>query len=105
MIQNEIIWWLTAIEIPALSGLFWLIWRVKNQAHLENQAVRDKVNQTLTQLHQALSNFRIEVAQSYAHNNNVKELEKRLIAHLLRIEAKLDTTALKTESLRASRGE
>lgn len=105
MIQNEIIWWLTAIEIPALSGLFWLIWRVKNQAHLENQAVRDKVDQTLTQLHQALSNFRIEVAQSYAHNNNVKELEKRLIAHLLRIEAKLDTTALKTESLRASRGE
>lgn len=78
-----------------------MIWRVKNQAHQENQAVRDKVDQTLSQLQQSLSNFRIEVAQSYAHNNNVKELEKRLIAHLLRIESKLDTTALKTESLKA----
>lgn len=101
MLENDIIWWLTAIEIPAMSGLFWMVWRVKNQAHQESQNVRDKVDLALAHLQQSLSNFRIDVAQSYAHNNNVKELEKRLISHLLRIEAKLDTTALKTESLKA----
>ena len=99
--MNDLSWWLTAIEIPVLSALFWLIWRVKIQAHAENQNNRDRMEVMWSQLHQALANFRIEVAQSYAHNNNVKELEKRLISHLLRIESKLDTTALKTATLTA----
>ena len=45
--------------------------------------------------------FRLEVAKSYAQASDVKELEGRLTSHLLRIEAKLDTTALKTEALKA----
>ncbi len=70
-------WWIGVVEIPALVALFTLVWA----------NARD------------LANFRLDVAKNYASSLQVRELEQRLTAHLLRIEAKLDTTALKTESL------
>ncbi len=72
-------WWISVIEIPALGGLFALIMGV----------MRD------------VSNFRLFVAQHYASFMQTRELEQRLTAHLLRIEAKLDATALKAEHLSA----
>lgn len=51
------------------------------------------------QLREALSAFKLEVAKSYASVSDLRDLETRLVSHLLRIEAKLDTTALKTEGL------
>ncbi|MCM2344882.1 MAG: hypothetical protein NDJ24_10020, partial [Alphaproteobacteria bacterium] len=51
------------------------------------------------QLREALSAFKLEVAKSYASVSDMRDLEGRLVSHLLRIEAKLDTTALKTEAL------
>jgi hypothetical protein len=35
----------------------------------------------------------------------MKDLETRIVSHLLRIESKLDRTALKTEALKALRPE
>jgi hypothetical protein len=72
-------WWISIIEIPALIGLFTLIMGVMRE----------------------LANFRIEVAKTYASSQQVRELEMRLTSHLLRIEAKLDRTALKAENLSA----
>lgn len=77
--SDNFLWWLSAIEIPVLSGLFWMIWRLKSE----------------------LSDYKIEVANSYAKSSAVMQLENRLTSHLLRIEIKLDVTALKTESLNA----
>ncbi len=73
------LWWISVIEVPALAALFALILNV----------MRD------------LANFRLYVAQNYASFQQTRELEHRLTAHLLRIEAKLDTTALKAEHLSA----
>ncbi len=77
--NDNFLWWLSVIEAPALSGLFWMIWRLKNE----------------------LSDYKIEVANHYAKIGEVLQLENRLTSHLLRIEAKLDVTALKTESIKA----
>lgn len=77
--NENFFWWLSAIEIPVLSGLFWMIWKVKSE----------------------LSDYKIEVANNYARSSDVMQVETRLTSHLLRIEAKLDVTALKTESLKA----
>jgi hypothetical protein len=89
-LMSDLSWWITAIEIPVLSSLFWLCWRNKNE-----------VDRSLLLVRKELMEFRIEVAKSYAQASDVKELEARLTSHLLRIEAKLDTTALKTEALKA----
>lgn len=77
--NDQFLWWLSVIEIPVISGLFWAIWRLKTE----------------------LSDYKIEVANGYARSSDVMQLESRLTSHLLRIEVKLDVTALKTESLRA----
>lgn len=74
---NGILWWITAFEIPALAGLLALVLK------LRDVIVQEK----------------LEAMKSFASIGAVRELEQRLVSHLLRIEAKLDATALKTEAL------
>jgi len=45
--------------------------------------------------------FKLEVAKTYASIMEMKDVEGRIVTHLLRIESKLDKTALKTEALSA----
>lgn len=89
-LMSDLNWWVTAVEIPALTSLFWLFWRNKAESDRSFILMRGE-----------LTEFRVEVAKCYAQARDVRELENRLTSHLLRIEAKLDTTALKTESLNA----
>jgi hypothetical protein len=72
---SDLNWWITVIEIPVITGLFWMIWRTRDE----------------------LSSHRLKVAEDYAERGDVKSLEQRLTSYLLRIEAKLDVTALKAE--------
>lgn len=76
-LSGGILWWITAIELPALAGLLALVLK------LRDSFVQEK----------------LEAMKTFASINAVRELENRLVSHLLRIEAKLDTTALKTEAL------
>jgi hypothetical protein len=76
-IMNDLNWWITVIEIPVMSIMFWLIWRTRED----------------------LTAHKLKIAEDYAERSDVKILEQRLTAHLLRIEAKLDVTALKTERM------
>lgn len=77
LMTGGILWWISAIELPALAGLLALVLRQR----------------------EALAQEKMEAMRSYATHGAVRELEQRLVSHLLRIEAKLDTTALKTEAL------
>ncbi len=101
MPSQELVWWITAVELPALSGLFWLIWRTKRESERALSRLRESLDVRNAQMREALAAFKLEVAKSYAAIADMRELESRLVGHLLRIEAKLDTTALKTEALRA----
>ncbi|MBL3677025.1 MAG: hypothetical protein JKP92_05935 [Alphaproteobacteria bacterium] len=78
-LSPDLIWWATAIEVPALAGLFALILRTRAEA---------------AALREALAAFRLEAARTYAAQGDVHTTEARLAAHLWRIEAKLDKTAL-----------
>ncbi|MBU6234526.1 MAG: hypothetical protein KGQ41_01665 [Alphaproteobacteria bacterium] len=77
MLPEGLIWWVTAIELPALAGLLALVLKMR----------------------ETLAAEKLDAMRSFASVAAVRELEQRLVSHLLRIEAKLDTTALKTESL------
>jgi len=72
-------WWATAVELPALAGLFWLM--LRGRAELEAEADR---------LREDLSAFKLDVSRSYASTAALKDVERRLTEHLVRIEAKLD---------------
>lgn len=79
-------WWIAVIEIPIISALFWLIWNS-----------RKEFEAGLTKISAALAEHRIEVAKTYAETRDLRIIENRLTAHLLRIEAKLDVTNFKSE--------
>lgn len=101
--SNDLAWWITVVDLPALSGLFVLIWRTRRDSEQGLRRLREVIDTRNSQLRDALSSFKLEVAKGYASITDMRELEDRLVGHLLRIEAKLDTTAMKTEALRAKR--
>lgn len=102
-LSHNLLWWISAIELPALSGLFWMIWRTRKDSESAAHHVHDTLDIRTSQLRESLAAFKLEVAKNYAPVPDVRALESRIVAHLLRIESKLDQTALKTEALRASR--
>jgi hypothetical protein len=81
ILSSGFLWWITAIELPALAGLLALYMKLRDAVVAE----------------------KLESIRNFASVSGVREIEQRLTSHLLRIEAKLDTTALKTEAL--ARGE
>ncbi|MBL8637055.1 MAG: hypothetical protein JNN09_00970 [Alphaproteobacteria bacterium] len=84
-------WWVSVIEIPVVSGLFWMIWTMRR----EHERALDRITHELAE-------HKLEVARYYAPTRDLRTLEGRITSHLLRIEAKLDVTALKAEALQAS---
>jgi hypothetical protein len=99
VLGGDLLWWITIIDIPAMSGLFWMIWRTKKEAEAAVRQAHETQEMRSTQLREALSSFKLEVAKTYASTTDIKDLETRIVSHLLRIESKLDKTALKTQSL------
>lgn len=99
--NSGLIWWITAVDLPVASGLFWLVMRIRQEAKDSIDALHETLDIRTTQLRETLSAFKLEVAKSYASVTDMKDLESRIVSHLLRIEAKLDQTALKTEALKA----
>ncbi len=94
-------WWISVVEIPLLSGIFWLFWKERKDIERSLWSLQKYCNSSANFLQQGLTNFKLEVTKDYARSSEVKELENRLTAHLLRIEAKLEVTALKAEALEA----
>lgn len=86
------IWWITVVEIPALTGLFWLIWKNRREQEEALRHHRFVTDKAVTQAREALSAYKLEVAKTYASISYLKDVEQRLTEHLLRIESKLDFT-------------
>lgn len=100
-ISNDLVWWITVFDLPAMAGLFWLIWRTRHDSENAVDQLHALLSRRSDQLREALNNFKLEVAKTYASQSDLRELEGRITGHLLRIEAKLDSTALKAEALNA----
>ncbi len=100
-IPKELVWWITVIDLPAMAGLFWLIWRTRQDNDCAVTALQVLLDRRSDQLREALNAFKLEVAKTYASHTDLGNLENRLVEHLLRIESKLDRTALKAEALGA----
>lgn len=101
-LSQDLVWWVTVIDLPAMAGLFWLIWRTRQDFKQNHDQLQIVLDHRCDQLREALHAFKLEVARHYASQSDVRTLEKRLVEHLLRIESKLDQTALKAEGLFAA---
>ena len=102
-ISQDLLWWITMVDLPALTGLLIMIWKLRD---VNSKAIDDlqmTLDRRCEQLRDALSAFKLEVAKTYAAQKDVRALEERLVEHLVRIEGKLDKTALKTAELNGRR--
>ena len=100
-LSDDLIWWITVIDLPVTAALFAMIWRTRCESNTTIDQLHNTLERRNEQLRDALNGFKLEVAKTYASQSDLRELEGRLVGHLLRIESKLDTTALKAEALRA----
>jgi hypothetical protein len=92
----DVVWWITAIEIPVLSALFWMIWRCRHDGATATEDLRRMLEIMRLQQREDLSAYKLEVAKTYASVAALNAVERRLTDHLLRIEAKLDLHNLET---------
>jgi hypothetical protein len=97
--SQDLAWWISVVDLPAMAGLFALIWRTRHDNEKAVSHVQAMLDVRSDQLRDALFAFKLEVAKTYASQRDLRDLEGRLVGHLLRIETKLDRTALKTENL------
>lgn len=79
---HGLMWWITAVELPAVAGLFLLIWRTRRE-----------LDRSVGKTADDLADFKLDVAKNYASQAALKETERRLTDHLVRIERKLDSFA------------
>lgn len=86
----SVMWWITAVELPALGSLFWLAWRMRRDGDIADDALRHHCDEAIQSLRDGLAAYKLEVAKSYASIPYLKEVERRLTQHLIRIETKLD---------------
>ncbi len=91
----DITTWLTAIMLPVLGSLFWMIQGIKKelQAKLEELAAR-KLDK-LGVLRAELADHKLDVARGYAPLHAIRDLDRRLSMQLVRIESKLERLALR----------
>lgn len=86
----DLVWWISAIEIPVVSVLFWLIWRLRQGLDALETETRLKLDRCRAEAESDLAAYKLDVAQSYVSMPYMKDVERRLTHHLLRIEVKLD---------------
>jgi len=105
ILDSGLTWWITVVDIPILSGLFYFILKNNRDANNAIDFIHETLDVRTSQLREALSAFKLEVAKNYASVTDMKDLENRIVSHLLRIEFKLDRTELKAEALKAQKQE
>jgi hypothetical protein len=72
-------WWITVIGVPIVAALFWLRFHD-----------RDELDNSLRALKDELANYKLLVATSFVSGSYLKEVEGRIMAHLEKIEKKID---------------
>ncbi|WP_448203966.1 hypothetical protein [Azospirillum sp. sgz302134] len=86
----DLVWWISAVELPVMGGLFWLIARLRKDAETALENVRARAEYAQTQVRESLAAYKLEVAKTYVSFATLKDVEQRLTDHLLRIENKLE---------------
>ncbi len=90
--QIEPTWWITAVEAPIVAALFWMIHGLRKdlQERMDRSDLRK--DEAVDRTREDLSEFKLEVTRTYVPQALIREVDRRLSAHMLRIEAKLDAS-------------
>ncbi|MBN2779939.1 MAG: hypothetical protein JXQ74_02615 [Alphaproteobacteria bacterium] len=90
MTEIPLSWWIQVVEIPALAGLFLWTKSIRSQAETQHEHLRETLEDRIEKTREVLATHKVEVAQKYASISYIRDVEKRLTDHLIRIEEKLE---------------
>lgn len=90
--QIDTTWWITAVEAPIVAALFWMIHGLRRDLHDRIDRSDERENEAVSRTRDDLSAFKLEVARTYVPLSLIRDVDRRLSGHLLRIEAKLDAS-------------
>lgn len=83
------VWWITVVEMPLLGALFWLIHHGRRDADRALMKIYGQVQSHFSTVLQNVAQSRVEVARHYATGADLKDVERRLTDHLLRLENRI----------------
>lgn len=89
----DYVWWVTVVDIPVVSALFWFINRTRKELGEDLEQVRGRTEADCARLRETLYAYKLEAAKTYATQAHIRTVEARLTDHLERIEGKLDAGA------------
>jgi hypothetical protein len=82
-------WWTTAIEVPVLGSLFWLVHHGRRESERALLRIYREIQGNLNMVLDNLAQSKLEIARFYATVTDLKDVEQRLTDHLLRLETRL----------------
>ncbi len=89
-IQIEPLWWITAVEAPVVAALFWMIHGLRRDMHERIERGDQRDSDALSRTRDELAQFKIEVARTYVPLSLIRDLDRRISDHMIRIEEKLE---------------
>ena len=87
--QIEPTWWISAVEAPIVAALFWMMHGLRATCTTGSNA-HQRESEVVTRTRDELAEFKLEVARAYVPLSLIRDVDRRLSQHLLRIEAKLE---------------
>ena len=84
------VWWISAVELPVVGCLFWLIHHGRRESERALLRVYREIQGNLSIVLDNLAQSKLEVARLYATIADLKDVEKRLTDHLVRVETRLN---------------
>ena len=83
------VWWITVVELPVFGSFFWLIHQGRREAERALLKVYSEIQGNMSMVLENVACSKLEVARLYATIADLKDVEKRLTDHLLRLDTRL----------------
>jgi hypothetical protein len=83
-------WWISAVEAPIVAALFWMLHGLRKDLHDRIDRTTERESDQVRRTRDELADFKLEVARSYVPLSLIRDVDRRLSQHLLRIEEKLE---------------
>lgn len=87
----NLIFWITVLELSALAGIFFLVWRNHRTAEESLLDAQHEFDAGFAYLRKKVTAAHMDVAKTDASLPYLQEMEQRLAGHLICIEGKIDS--------------
>jgi hypothetical protein len=94
------LWWIMIVEAPMVISLYWLLHTIKRDLERPGGRSDTSLSDALSRTRDELAGFKLEVARTYVPLSLIRDVDRRLTEHLLRIEEKLEDVRREQENRR-----